>query len=59
VSGEKPKKSMPIKTIIEPLRIKSIEAIRQRHQIHFRVFAEYQRPISTEKISARLKPVTS
>jgi hypothetical protein len=34
---------MPIKTIIEPLRIKSIEAIRQRHQIHFRVFAEYQR----------------
>ena len=50
---------MPIKTIIEPFRIKSIEAIRQPHQIHFRVFAEYQRPISTEQISARLKPIAS
>jgi len=50
---------MPIKTIIEPFRVKSIEAIRQPHQIHFRVFAEYQRPISTEQISARLKLVAS
>jgi len=29
VSGGKPQKSMPIKTIIEPFRIKSIEAIRR------------------------------